>query len=62
MSELLDILKEIKSLRGELIKMREETTKKEKEIINFLAFQGQVQKNMLIQLIKLNKEENGTDK
>jgi len=62
MSELLEILKEIKYLRGELIKMREETIKKEKEIINFLAFQGQVQKNMLIQLIKFNKEENGTDK
>jgi hypothetical protein len=62
MSELLEILKEIKYLRGEIIKMKEETIKKEKEIINFLAFQGQVQKNMLIQLIKLNKEENGTDK
>jgi BioD-like phosphotransacetylase family protein len=54
---LRDLIDEVKRTRKELKEIAIDHEKKQKEIINFLAFQAQVQKQILNQLIKLNKEE-----
>jgi hypothetical protein len=52
------LLIEIKKLRTELNKFRLENEKKQKEMINYFAFQIQIQKQILNQ-IKFKEKENG---
>jgi len=54
---LKDLINEVKSNRKELEKLRIENEKKQKEIVNLLAFQSQIQKQMLQTLIKINQTQ-----
>ena len=54
---LKNLIDEVKSNRKELEKLRIENEKKQKEIVNLLAFQSQIQKQMLQTLIKINQTQ-----
>jgi hypothetical protein len=47
----------LKELISEIRKQSKEQEKAKKEIVNYLAFQSQVQKQILNNLIKLNQKE-----
>lgn len=47
----------LKELINEMKKQSQEIEKSKKEIVNYLAFQSQVQKQILNNLIKLNQKE-----
>lgn len=61
---LKDLINETKKLVKETKELRKEQEKSKKEIVNYLAFQSQVQKQILTNIIKLNKpkeEDNGNN-
>lgn len=58
---LKDILYELKRLNKNIEDSNKKTENKQKEIINYLAFMGQVQKKILTTLTKL-RGQNGDNK
>jgi len=58
---LKDLIQEVKNLRLETKKIANDNEKKQKEMINFLAFQSQIMKQIAIKIDNLNKNKEETN-